>query len=80
MEKGAALRSNRAKYRQNKPLRNILLYCNKKIAEASTDPYWGTGVHLRDKTALNRNAWTNNNGGAMSEILHQIRHELLQST
>ena len=47
------------------------------LAESSKDPYWGTGVHLHSKNALDKCFWTpGGGGGAMSEILEKVRHEL----
>ena len=76
--RGTALKANRAKFGQNKLLGKLLVETSKDIAEGSTDPYWGIGVHLRDRNALDRRAWTNKHGGAMAGILSQVRNELLK--
>ena len=66
-----------AKFSQSNMLKTLLLSTgNCKIAESSEDPFWGTGVHLRDKLALNENNWKSTGGGAMCEILGKVRHEL----
>ena len=77
--KSIAYKVNLAKYTQNKTLQGILLNSGTKlIAEGSNDPYWGIGVHLHEKSALDRRHWPNNSRGVMSEILSQIRNELTQ--
>ena len=52
-----------AKFKQNQLLRDILLSTsNKKIAESSTDTYWGTGLHLCDRNALDQWYWSGDGG------------------
>ena len=66
-----------AKFTQNQTLCSILLDSGgSTIAEGSTDPYWGTGVHIHDRNVLNRNQWKNKHGGAMCDILKKVRNEL----
>ena len=66
-----------AKFTQNSTLSVILRNSgNGVIAEASTDPYWGTSVHLHDKKALDRRHWKSLNGGLMCSILDRVRSEL----
>ena len=45
-----------------------------KIAESSTDEFWGTGMHLFHKNALDQRHWSGD--GAMSEILGKLCQEL----
>ena len=67
----------RAKFIQNQSLASILLSTGSaKIAESSTDSYWGTGLHLRDCNAMDQHFWVTSNGGMMSEIYDQLRAEL----
>ena len=43
-----------AKFSQNRALKEILIKTGeRKIVEASPDPIWGCGLHLRDRNALN---------------------------
>ena len=66
-----------AKFEQNRTLRDLLLQSgNKKIIESSRDPYWGSGVHLHDRNALDSRMWVNKEGGAMKDILHRVRRSL----
>ena len=66
-----------AKFSQNATLKTLLLNTGEKtLAESSKDDFWGTGIHLHDRNALNDHFWTNKEGGAMSEILHKVRHNL----
>ena len=68
-----------AKFHQNETLRATLLSTKDIfLAESSTDPHWGTGVHLHDHNALNNHTWRNN-GGVMNNLLHRVCHELTQS-
>ena len=64
------------KFSQNLPLRNLLLSTGESIiAERSIDPFWGTGLHLHHKNALDKCYWTTE-GGAMCEIYAKLKHEL----
>ena len=55
------------KFSQNPTLRSILLTTGEaKLAEMSTDSYWGTGIHLHDKNALDHCFWTGD--GVMCEL------------
>ena len=78
--KHLAYKANYTKFSQNPVLRNILLTNNTKIVESSPDSYWGTGVHLHDRNALDPRHWANKSGGVMSEILIRVRHELQPNT
>ena len=70
-----------SKFSQNSNLKGILLSSGSTIiAESSTDPYWGTGLHLHDRSALNQRAWKNVNGGAMCEIISKVRSDLKART
>ena len=61
-----------AKFTQNLILHGILENTGDAlIAESSTDTFWGTGLHLHDRLALDKNAWKNK-GGVMSEILNRV--------
>ena len=52
-EKNIMYRALKAKFTQNETLRNILLVSGDcQIVEGSTDPFWGTGTHIRDKSAM----------------------------
>jgi hypothetical protein len=53
--RGVMLRGNMAKYKQNPHLRKVLLSTgDKELMESSPhDTYWGTGIGLRSKFALN---------------------------
>ena len=75
--KEVAYRAVYANFSQNPALKGILVNTSQmKIVESSTEPFWGTGLHLRDKNTLNRNFWKNQDGGTMSEILARVCHEL----
>ena len=66
-----------AKFVQNQVLREVLVKSgSKQLMESSTDPYWGAGLHLHDKNALDKRCWPNKEGGVMSEILHRVHREL----
>ena len=78
--KRVARKAVMSKFSQNSALRATLLGSGKKkLVESSTDPFWGTGLHLRDRNCLNDAHWTNKEGGALSEILHSVRKELRKS-
>ena len=65
------------RFSQNATLKNLLLNSgNLQIAESSGDAYWGTGLHLHDRNSLKKEHWENTSGGAMCEILGQVRREL----
>lgn len=75
VSKDIALRAVKAKFLQNDMLGGIL--CNTRsltIVEASKDRLWGTGIHLRDNKALQRDQWRG--PGLMNEILEQVRDHL----
>ena len=66
-----------AKFGQNLTLReNLVNTGDVKIVESSLDTFWGTGLHLHDRNALDCRYWSNQ-GGAMSEILHEVRQALI---
>ena len=70
-------KANYAKYAQNKTLSAVLLATKDKLlVESSTDPFWGSGVHLHDKNALDRRAWENKEGGKMCSILSHVQSDL----
>ena len=63
---------NEAKFAQNAEVRQFLLSTNdKKLGEASLDPFFGTGVHLHSRTTTDENTWTGKN--IMGSILDKIR-------
>ena len=74
--KQVVFRANLAKFSQNQTLRTLLLSCSKQIVKCSTDEFWGVGLHLPDRNALNKQYWPNKEGGIMSDILSQVRQEL----
>ena len=66
----------KAKFLQNPMLGNLLCSTGDvTIAEGSLDSYWGTGIHLHDKNALDDRFWVDGKG-LMGEILEKVRHEL----
>lgn len=68
-------RAVHAKFKQNKSLGKLLQSTGSLlIVEASRDPVWGTGIHLKDDNVLNCSMWKGN--GIMSEILAQVRESL----
>ena len=74
--KKVAYTAVKAKFQQNPILGDILQNTgNAKIAEGSTDDYWGTGIHLYAKNAMDPQYWSNE-GGVMSEIYARVRDEL----
>lgn len=67
----------RAKFGQNKFLKDILLATNpRKIGEASRDPVWGTGFPLNDEKVLDVEAW-NQDGNLLGRFLEKVREEFL---
>ena len=72
-----AYKAAKVKFSQNPTLQNILLETGDKfLAENSLDTFWGTGLHLHNRIALDRRQRKNKDGGAMSNILAQVRQEL----
>ena len=66
----------KAKFGQNPMLKGVLINSGSAtIAESSPDDYWGTGIHLHAKNAMDKRFWANQ-GGVMSKIYHKIRAEL----
>ena len=65
-----------AKFFQNKALHDILKATgDMRIAEASRDLFWGTGIHLRDINCLDPSCWYNS-GGLMEKVLVAVRAKL----
>ena len=61
-----------AKFNQNNLLKNQLLNTGQKtIAESSYEKFWGTGLHLYDRSALDNHQWQDK-GGVTSEILSAV--------
>ena len=64
----------REKFLQNPPLLAMLKTTTPKIlSEATTDRLWGTGVRLRDRSALDTGKWSG--VGWLSRMLTTIRDE-----
>ena len=64
-----------AKFEQNPELKQMLLGTSeKKIGESSPDLLWGTGIHLRTKTCLDRDKWKGKN--IMGKMLEKIREKI----
>ena len=65
-----------AKFSQNLTLKAILVDSGDcVIAESSSNSFWGTGLYLHDRNALNKSHWKNRDGGAMCGILKKVRRE-----
>ena len=65
------------KFLQNETLLRYLMETgNKTIVESSWDEVWGTGKHIGNKDALNKNKWTSN--GLLGKILMGIRDKQLE--
>ena len=65
----------REKFAQNPPLLSLLKTTSPKIlAESTLDHLWGTGVALRDTSALNMDKWIST--GWLSRMLITIHDEL----
>ena len=64
----------REKFLQNPPLLSMLKTTSPKIlAEATTDRLWGTGIKLRDTSALDTDKWAG--PGWLLKMLLTIREE-----
>ena len=64
------------KFIQNINLGQVLLNTGTaQIAESSTDQFWGTGLHLHDRNAMDQRYWKND-GSAMSEIYEKLCQEM----
>ena len=65
----------REKLVQNQPLLSLLKTTSPKIlAEATSDHLWGTGIELRDTSALNTDKWSST--GWLSRMLLTIHDDL----
>ena len=63
------------KFRQNTKLKNTLLQTGAKtIVECSYDKIWGSGIHLNNVNALNKETWIGNN--LLGKILMDIRNDI----
>ena len=63
------------KFRSHEKARKTLSETgDRTIGEATSDPWWGTGCHIRDNNALDEASWTGKN--KMGKILMQIREDL----
>ena len=68
----------RAKFTQNPALAQLLLNTNNsKLAEASYDKIWGTGIPLSDENCLDEKLW--NGTGIQGNLLMQVRAELVKT-
>ena len=77
VDKQVAFKAVCAKFQQNVTLRNLLIASgNAEIAESTPDEYWGTGVHIHNRNALDKRFWKNN-GGVMCELLSKVHSELI---
>ena len=66
----------KVKFEQNPTLMGLLVNTGTaKIAESSPDDYWGTGIHLYARDAMDMCFWSNQ-GGLMSEIYDRVCAEL----
>ena len=73
VSKQTAFKAVYTKFSQNMTLKSILLNTgNGKIAESYKDPYWGTGIHLYERVALDSKHWKAKEGGVMREILSKV--------
>jgi ribA/ribD-fused uncharacterized protein len=71
--------ANYAKYRQNASARDALFAAgNKRLGEASSNTFYGTGVGLFSKHVCDTSKWHGKN--VMGEILTKIRSELNEQT
>ena len=63
------------KFRQNNELKNILIQTrDKNIVECSYDKTWGSGIHLNNVNALNKETWVGNN--LLGKTLMDIRNDI----
>lgn len=61
----------RLKFEQNATLLDYLCNTRGRLAEASTDTFWGTGININDRQAVLRDKWTGQNH--LGEILERLR-------
>ena len=81
LDKQIAMVGVMEKFRQNNVLKDVLLATgDKQIVESSYDLHWGSGLHLRDKKALDKQYWINKKGGMMSEVLNRVRETLCKES
>ena len=74
-ENSVMYRALKAKFIQNKTLKQILLSTGEvKIGEATFDTTWGIGMQLFDTNALSPEHWERD--GSMCELLSRLRSEL----
>jgi ribA/ribD-fused uncharacterized protein len=75
--KSVMFRANLAKYEQNPHARHALLQTReKKLGEATIDPFYGIGERLSSKTVTNHSTWAGNN--LMGTVLEEVRSKLMQ--
>ena len=78
VKKQFAYKAVYAKFSQNSTLCTCLLQAKDKVlAESSPDHFWGIGLHIHDRLALDCKQWKNKDGGAMCEILKRVQEQLL---
>lgn len=74
---GIILEATRAKFTQNSHLADFLVATHPlQIGEASMDEFWGTGLTLENKEAMNPAKWSKN-GNLLGRTLERIREELI---
>jgi ribA/ribD-fused uncharacterized protein len=66
-------RAQKAKF-SNGSLKAVLMNCKDTIGEASYDPFWGTGLPLHHKDALNNTVWVGEN--TTGNVLMRVREEM----
>ena len=73
IEKDVMYKAVCAKFTQNQTLRSVLADSGETpIAESSTDSFWGTGLHLHDRNALDKRLWKSAGGGEMANFLARV--------
>ena len=72
--RGVAIDGVYEKFRQNQPLFELLNNTSKSIYEASSDEFWGTGIHLKNRFALDKSTWKGN--GLMFEVYEVVKEML----
>ena len=72
MEKDVMTWGVREKFIQNPPLKDFLMGVEENIGESTKSSHrWGTGMHLHDRHAFNRNRWKSN---LLGEIIMDQRN------
>ena len=71
-----AVRGVYEKFRQNSKLSQKLLQLNVDLYEGSTDTLWGTGIHVKNQSALQKDRWTSD--GLMHRVYEQVKTMLIE--